>query len=126
MSCDLTCRQFVDFLDAYIDGELADEPRATFEVHIEACPPCRDYLKSYADTIRLARGACREPDDPPMGLGVVAGTIIGLLVGARTLVAPDSPTAAAPLEFPSSGDHDSLAATSLGSPPFQINYTLRF
>ncbi len=65
MSCDLTCRQFVDFLDAYIDGELADEPRATFEVHIEACPPCRDYLKSYADTIRLARGACREPDDPP-------------------------------------------------------------
>ncbi len=73
----------------------------------------------------INQGTSRETQRS-LGLGVVVGTVIGLLVGARTLVAPDSPTAAAPVEFSSSGDHDSLAATSLGSLPFQMTYTLRF
>ncbi len=60
MSSDLTCRQFVDFLDAYLDDELAGDARSTFQTHIDACPPCRDYLKTYADAIKLSRGCCRE------------------------------------------------------------------
>lgn len=65
MSSDLTCRQFVDFLDAYLEHEIVGDARTVFESHLGDCPPCRKYLKSYADTIKLARGACCDELNPP-------------------------------------------------------------
>ncbi len=65
----MNCREFVDFLMAFLDGELSDEERATFEEHMEACPPCVTYLDTYGETVRLG-GICREsegalPDEVP-------------------------------------------------------------
>ena len=57
----LTCRELIDFLAAYLDGELAPEARAAFEAHLSLCPNCVDYLSSYRETIRLGLQAC-EPD----------------------------------------------------------------
>jgi len=57
----LTCRELIDFLAAYLDGELAPEARAAFEVHRSLCPDCVGYLASYRETIRLGKQAC-EPD----------------------------------------------------------------
>jgi len=57
----LTCRELIDFLSAFLDGELAPEPRAAFETHLSVCPRCVDYLASYRETIRLGKKAC-EPD----------------------------------------------------------------
>ena len=57
----LTCRELIDFLAAYLDGELAPGPRAAFEAHLSRCPACVDYLASYRETIRLGKKAC-EPD----------------------------------------------------------------
>ena len=57
----LTCRELIDFLAAYPDGELAPEARAAFEAHLSLCPNCVDYLASYRETIRLGKQAC-EPD----------------------------------------------------------------
>ena len=68
---DLSCQDFIEFLDDYVDQSQAQEVRATFEQHLEACPMCVEYLKTYRDTIELARGACGEdellptPDDVP-------------------------------------------------------------
>jgi anti-sigma factor RsiW len=59
----LTCRELIDFLAAYVDGELADGTRAEFERHLSLCRPCVDYLASYRETIRLGRQAC-QPDAP--------------------------------------------------------------
>jgi anti-sigma factor RsiW len=57
----ITCREFVDFLDRYVEGTLTAEERETFEHHIVDCPPCGDYLDSYRMTI----GLCREAFDDP-------------------------------------------------------------
>ena len=52
-----TCREVLDFLSAYLDGELAPEVRAGFERHLQLCPPCVEYLESYRETLRLEREA---------------------------------------------------------------------
>ena len=56
----MTCREIVDFLMAYLDGELSAEEKALFEEHLCECPPCVDYLETYRVTIRLGKEACAE------------------------------------------------------------------
>ena len=60
----MTCRELVDFLGAYLDGEVADEVRRRFEEHLAACPECAAYLETYRETVKLAQDAFRDPDDP--------------------------------------------------------------
>ncbi len=59
----MNCREFVDFLMAYLDGELSDAERSAFEQHMQACPPCVTYLETYGETVRLG-GLCGEPEGP--------------------------------------------------------------
>jgi anti-sigma factor RsiW len=61
----MNCREFVDFLMSYIDGELDDEPTRVFEEHMRRCPPCEVYLDTYRETIQLGRFACTDGDGPP-------------------------------------------------------------
>ena len=58
----MTCRELVEFLADYMDGDLPAEVRRVFEAHLAECPECATYLRGYADAIRLAR-ACAETDD---------------------------------------------------------------
>jgi anti-sigma factor (TIGR02949 family) len=62
----LTCRELLDFLMAYLDGELGSRERERFDRHLEVCPDCVRYLETYRETIRLER-LCREPDAPVPG-----------------------------------------------------------
>ncbi len=67
----MTCREMVDFLMDYVNGELPAEQRSDFDGHLAACPPCIAYLESYKETIKLGRQVCgREeiPDDVPQEL----------------------------------------------------------
>jgi anti-sigma factor (TIGR02949 family) len=57
----LSCRELIDFLDRYLDGELSADERTRFDAHLAACPYCVDYIASYRETIRLGKRAC-EPD----------------------------------------------------------------
>ena len=59
----MTCREFVEFIMAFLDEELDDQRRAVFVGHVEACPPCKDYLDTYRETVRLGGCLC-ESDDP--------------------------------------------------------------
>jgi anti-sigma factor RsiW len=61
----MTCREFVDFLMGYIDGDLEAAPRRVFEEHMEMCPPCVVFMDTYRETIRLGKFACLEPEGPP-------------------------------------------------------------
>jgi predicted anti-sigma-YlaC factor YlaD len=60
----LTCRELVDFLAEYLDGTLALARRALFEAHLARCSECVAYLRSYAETVRLARSVCTDPGAP--------------------------------------------------------------
>lgn len=61
---ELTCRDVADFLMAYLERELDPPQRAAFEAHLAVCDECVRYLRSYARTIRLAKAAGREADQP--------------------------------------------------------------
>jgi anti-sigma factor (TIGR02949 family) len=58
----VNCREFVDFLMAYLDGELEPTQAEVFRRHMRACPACVDYLDTYRQTIELGRGICETPD----------------------------------------------------------------
>lgn len=69
----LNCRELIDFIERYLEGDLPDEQRRVFEDHLAICPYCVDYLASYCTTIRLGRNAYPEdeseiPEDVPRQL----------------------------------------------------------
>lgn len=66
----MTCRELIDFIASYRDDELTLEQRAEFERHLAVCPSCVAYLKTYEQTIVLAReaGDDQVPEDVPESL----------------------------------------------------------
>jgi anti-sigma factor RsiW len=60
----VNCREFVDFLMGYLDGELEPAQAEVFRRHMQACPPCVDYLETYRQTIELGRCLCETPEAP--------------------------------------------------------------
>jgi len=58
----MTCREFVDFLMAYMNHELPAGQEAAFRRHIDACPPCIHYLETYKETLELEKQAYAEEE----------------------------------------------------------------
>lgn len=56
----MTCRDVIDFLMDYLDGELPPQERALFEGHFAECPQCIDYLNTYRDTIKMGKASCDD------------------------------------------------------------------
>jgi anti-sigma factor RsiW len=52
---ELTCRQIIDFVQAFLDGELPPRERSIFELHLTICPDCVNYLHSYQATRTLSK-----------------------------------------------------------------------
>jgi anti-sigma factor RsiW len=63
----VTCRECDAFLSDYLAGELPEETRATFEVHLSRCRNCVAYMQQYRETILAGKRACAagEADAPP-------------------------------------------------------------
>ena len=60
----MNCREFVDFLMEYMEGDLGDEEQVAFLTHMDLCPPCVTYLETYRQTVGLEKDLCRDPDGP--------------------------------------------------------------
>lgn len=60
----IACREFVEFVARYLDGELAAAEQAEFDAHMAACPWCRAYLETYRETIALGKVALEANDEP--------------------------------------------------------------
>jgi anti-sigma factor RsiW len=70
MAVAMTCREFIDLLAHYRSAQLPAKERAAFAAHLGECPECVAYLKSYEDTVTLAKGAFQHsgedvPDEVP-------------------------------------------------------------
>jgi anti-sigma factor RsiW len=63
----VNCREFVEFLMAYLDEELPEDQQATFRRHMSECPSCVTYLETYRETVRLGRSLCDDPEGPVPG-----------------------------------------------------------
>jgi len=68
----MNCREFTEFLMAYLDGELPEGTRSSFEYHLHGCQACVNYMESYQATVALGRAACADdmlvPEDAPEAL----------------------------------------------------------
>jgi anti-sigma factor RsiW len=53
----ITCQELVDGLYDYLSDELWPPKRAEFDLHLARCGSCTAYLKSYKETVDLARSA---------------------------------------------------------------------
>lgn len=64
MSRLMTCREFIEFLWRYLDGEVNDAERLEFELHLAQCTSCAAYMESYRTTTRLERLGFEDLDAP--------------------------------------------------------------
>lgn len=56
----MTCREFTEFLSAYLSGELSAAEAAEFERHLRECRACGNYLDTYKKTIEISRAAFND------------------------------------------------------------------
>ncbi len=62
---EMTCRELVELVTAYLDDGLTASERTRFEAHLQECPYCRVYLEQMRQTILLL-GELREDELDPV------------------------------------------------------------
>jgi anti-sigma factor RsiW len=60
----VTCRQVLEALGDYVDGDLAGELRAKVERHVRACSRCERFGGMFAAVIQRLRGESDVEHDP--------------------------------------------------------------
>jgi len=58
------CKEHLQRISEYLDGELDSSICRQVEEHLAACPECRDCLESLRRTIQLCKEAAQQ-DIPP-------------------------------------------------------------
>jgi anti-sigma factor RsiW len=62
----MTCREAIEFLMSYLDGELPAEVQAEFERHLAACRSCVAYIDTYKTTVKLEKAALCDGGSPAL------------------------------------------------------------
>lgn len=52
---ELECRQLVQRVSGYLDGDLRPRPRAAVERHLAACPDCEGYVAQVRRVVEASR-----------------------------------------------------------------------
>jgi len=60
----ITCKEFVELVTAYLDGVLPGHDRVRFESHAERCPGCGAYLGQFRQMIEALQSVPAEPAEP--------------------------------------------------------------
>jgi anti-sigma factor RsiW len=79
---EVTCREFVEFLDDYLSGVLLQPTRKAFDAHLAACPACVAYMKSYQATLAAGKAAFHAREDS-MPADVPEGLVQAVLAACR-------------------------------------------
>jgi len=81
----MTCKEFCDILDEYVDGQLSREARADFDEHLLECEDCVQYPDTYRKTITIARASTHDADfvHQPIPEPVVRAVLHSIRMSAR-------------------------------------------
>ena len=60
----LTCREFEEFVLAYLDGELTQKQLTRFNLHLRICRECRDYMAAYQRALDINKAVLGAPEEP--------------------------------------------------------------
>ena len=77
----MTCREITDFLIDYQTGELSADQRSCFDEHLAVCPECVEYIRTYDQTVKLGRVACRDDHE---GHADVPEKLVQAILAARS------------------------------------------
>ena len=55
-----SCKDSIDVLLEYLDGEMSAEQRTRLEDHLHGCSPCVEFLKSYKATPAICKKALKK------------------------------------------------------------------
>ncbi len=77
----ITCRELIEFLNLYLDGDLPADRVAEFERHLSVCDSCVNYIKTYQAAIALGKAACRDWDAP--AVKEFPEDLVGAVLSAR-------------------------------------------
>jgi anti-sigma factor RsiW len=61
---ELTCRELVELVTAYLEEALPPEDRARFDAHLADCSHCREYLRQMRLTVRAVGSLSEEQIAP--------------------------------------------------------------
>ena len=61
---ELSCRELVELVTAYLEGALDRTARARFEEHMAECPGCQAYVEQMRTTIRLLGTLTEDTIEP--------------------------------------------------------------
>ena len=62
-----TCKDSIDSLVHFLDGELSPEDEAHLQEHLGGCPPCVDFVNTYRATSGMCRKALVKSMPPEVG-----------------------------------------------------------
>ena len=51
----ICCKECLDLLCDYLEGELDENTSSSLERHFEDCPPCINFFKTYKTTAKVCR-----------------------------------------------------------------------
>ncbi|MGZ5310700.1 MAG: anti-sigma factor family protein [Solirubrobacterales bacterium] len=63
---DITCKELVELVSAYLEGTLDQPDRRRFEAHLEVCDACRTYVEQIRQTVAAAGRLGEDSLDPPV------------------------------------------------------------
>ena len=69
---DVACRQVVELVTDYLEGELPPQTRAAVERHLEECPHCVEYVEQMRTTASSLRDVPLESISPARRAELVA------------------------------------------------------
>ena len=61
-----TCQDCVDLLADYLDANLDPETLKKLDEHLEACPPCINFLKTYRSCKEMGRTMADQTSQIPL------------------------------------------------------------
>ena len=80
----MTCREFIEFLMAYLDGELPPEQSKEFDDHLAKCTDCKAYLDSYRKTVEVGKRAFAPGEDREVPEEVPENLVKAILAARRS------------------------------------------
>lgn len=85
------CKECVDLLGEYIEGNLPDDRAKALEDHLSLCPPCITFVRTYRATRKLCRAALAR--DMPRELMHSLSSFLGQHVPGFGCSKPDTAAA---------------------------------
>ncbi len=74
-----TCKELVEQLLEFLDGDLSAEQRSQIERHLCGCQPCTAYVDSYRLVVQVARRLKSVPAELPPHVATRMQTVLATL-----------------------------------------------